>query len=320
MTGQKLYERAIAIIDELSETGTATATQKKEYSNRAPFLLDMFQRENAKIGIAPKTFEMVRSRRANLLGDLGHYGNIKENNGETQVYSVKGANCFYFETDGDCTVKIQGDGVDLSGYYVFNGGVSTSFTGTISISVPAGTTSFLTVKGIFTPASQASTITMTISGTYYFRHNNRALCAYKFASADSVPDFKPWVKIDMPSDFQRRTQIIDETGGWLYNESHDHKWEGNSELYVLFSYEGLIRIKYIPIPVEITVLTQTLELNDEVAQAGAYYLAEHFALADQNDELAKMCRNKYRELKVESMLKEPLPVSEIIDVYGWGGD
>jgi hypothetical protein len=318
MTGTQIFNRAIAIINEISASGTIDQSSVAEYSARAPYLLDMFQKEVMKIAREPETFEVSCFRKKNLLGDTGQYGNIIENNNESQEYTAQGANSFYFEVDGDCTVTLQEDGVDLSGYYVFNDGDATAFTGTISISVPDGTTSFLSCKGIFTPASTTSNITMTFSGDYYYRHNNRALSSYKFASADKVPDFKPWYKIEMPSDFHSRKQIISETEPWQYAESNNHHWEGRS-LYVLFSFEGIIRIKYIPVPTEITSLTQELEIDDMAAQAGAYYLAEHFAMSDMDDELARRCKEKYRELKLETMLKEPLAVSEIIDVYDIGG-
>jgi hypothetical protein len=279
----------------------------------------MFQKEVMKAGKEPKTFEVSCFRKKNLLGDLGQYGYIVENNADTQEYTAQGASCFYFEVDGDCRVTLQEDGVDLNGYYVFNNGEVTAFSGEISLSVPTGTTSFLSCKGVFTAASTTSNITMSFTGDYYYRHNNRALSPYKFATADKVPDFKPWYKINMPSDFHSRTQIIQETDPWQYSESNNHKWEGNKELFVLFSFEGIIRFKYIPVPVEITALSQSLEIDDYIAQAGAYYLAEHFALADQNDTLAARCRDKYTELKVEAMMKEPLAVSEIVDVY-IGGD
>jgi hypothetical protein len=120
----------------------------------------------------------------------------------------------------------------------------------------------------------------------------------------------------MPSDFKSKTQIINEFPSWQYSDNNTHKWEGANELYVLFSYEGLIRIKYIPVPKEITSLDQTLEIDDITAISGAYYLAEHFALADQNSELASMCRSKFKELKRESLLNNPLTPSEIKDVYG----
>jgi hypothetical protein len=311
-TGKKIFDRAVAIIDELSDTGAVSDSQVKEYKYRAPYLLDMWQKEMAKSGDLFKTFELSRTRKKNLLGDLNQYGAIVENNGESNVYQAVGANCFYFEADGDCVVTFSENGLPVSGSYTFNGGAETPFVGTINIT--AGTKSFLSCKGILT--TFGGNVTMTISGTYYFRHNNRALGPYKLNSALKVPDFKPWEKIDMPADFKSRTQIINEFPMWQYEESNNHRWEGNKELYVLFSYEGLIRIKYIPVPTEITSLDQVLEIDDITAQSGAYYLAEHFFRADQNDTAADRARTKFNELKKESMLKTPLSTTEIIDVYG----
>lgn len=318
VTGQSIFSKSIAIIDELSDSGTISDSQVKEYKSRAPYLLDMFQKEMAKSGDLYKTFEIVCTRKKNLLGDLAHYGIIKENNGTTEQYEAKGAYCFYLEVDGDCTVSFKENGQPMTGKYSFDGGPETSFAGSINITVPEGTTSFLPIRGILNTLNPDSTITMTISGLYYFRHNNRALSDRKYKSALQVPDFKPWIRIKMPDDFKSRTQIINEFEPWQYSESNNHKWEGANELYVLFSYEGIIRIKYVPVPKEITSLDQELEIDDITCQAGAYYLAEHFAIADQNDELARVCRNKFRELKTESMIKLPLTPSEIKDVYGIG--
>jgi hypothetical protein len=313
-TGTEIFDRAIAVLDELSDTGTVVDSQIKEYKYRAPYLLDLWQKEMAKSGDLFKTFELSCFRKKNLLTDVSQMGKIIENNGESQAYSGAGAYCFYVEVDGDCTLTFTEGGANVSGTYSFNGGVETAFTGTINISVPAGTTSFLPVRGILT--ASGGTVTMTVSGTYYFRHSNRALSPYKFASADKVPDFKPWYKVDMPSDFKSRSQIISEYPSWQYQEgSPSVKWEGANELYVMFSYEGTIRIKYIPVPTKITVLTQTLEIDDITATSGAYYLAEHFAMADQNDALAGRCKEKFRELKIESMIKTPLQPAEIKDIY-----
>lgn len=315
-TARNIFNKSISIIDELSDTGAISDSQVKEYSSRAPYLLDLFQKEMAKSGDFFKTFELVCTRKKNILGDLNQMGIIKENNGITESLSGIGANCFYLEVDGDCTISFRENGQPMTGKYSFNSGPETSFAGSINITVPQGTTSFLPIKGILNTLNPDSTITMTISGLYFFRHNNRALCANKYKTVSQVPDFKPWIRIKMPSDFKSRTQIINEHEPWQYTDSGNHKWEGSNELYVLFSYEGIIRIKYIPVPKEITSLDQTLEIDTITAQAGAYYLAEHFAIADQNDELARMCRSKYKELKMESMLKNPLTPSEIKDVYG----
>jgi hypothetical protein len=316
-TGTEIFDRAIAILDELSDTGAVVDSQIKEYKYRAPYLLDLWQKEMAKSGDFFKTFELSCFRKNNLLGDVSQMGKIIENNGETQEYSAVGAHCFYLEVDGDCTLTFTEGGANVSGTYSFNGGAETPFDGTINIAVPADTTSFLPVKGILSAAG--GSVTMAVSGTYYFRHNNRALSPYKFASADKVPDFKPWYKVTMPSDFKSRSQIISEYPSWQYQEgSPSVKWEGANELWVLFSYEGLIRIKYVPVPTKITDLGQTLEIDDVAATSGAYYLAEHFAMADQNDMLAARCKEKFRELKIDSMLKQPLQPAEIKDIYGIG--
>ncbi len=312
-TARNIFNKAISIIDELTDTGLINDAQVKEYSSRAPYLLDMWQKEMAKNGDLYKTFEIACTRKHNLLGDLNQYGIITENNGNADEYQANNARCFYLEVDGDCRVSFSEYGSPLSGKYVFNNGPETDFNETINITVPEGTTSFLPIKGIL---NDGGSVTMSITGDYYFRHNNRALCAYKYKSAEDVPDFKPWRRIEMPDDFKSRYQIVNEFPSWQYEESNNHRWEGNKELYVLFSYEGLIRIKYVPIPIEITSLDQTLEVDDITATSGAYYLAEHFAISDMNEDLARICRNKYRELKMESMIKNPLSATEIVDIYG----
>jgi hypothetical protein len=38
-------------------------------------------------------------------------------------------------------------------------------------------------------------------------------------------------------------------------------------------------------------------------------------MADMNDELARRCKEKFRELKIDSMVKTPLQPAEIKDVY-----
>jgi hypothetical protein len=315
-TGQEIFEQAVVIIDELSDSGAVDPNKTKEYSNRAPRLLDMWQHENIKNGDKYKTFEISCFRKRNLLGDLNQYGIIVENNGETQNYSASGANCFYVEVDGDCTITITEDGTPVSGTYIFNNGEATAFTGDIEITVPEGTTSLLSVKGIIT--TSGGNVNMALAGTYYFRHSNRALSPYKFATADKVPDFKPWYKVEMPSDFKNRSQVVNEYPNWQYEEDTYRKWENNNELYINFAYEGIIRVNYIPVPVKITDLAQTLEVDEITAISGAYYLAEHFAMADQNSELAGRCRQKYAELKMESMQKAPLSPQNIVDVYSIG--
>jgi hypothetical protein len=130
-----------------------------------------------------------------------------------------------------------------------------------------------------------------------------------------VPEYGEYVKYDMPTNFNSITQITEEnpTSG-LY-----HRWENNKDLYINYAFEGVLKITYKPTPTKITALTQTLEVSESSAIAGAYYLAEHFAMADQNSELAQRCKQKYAELKSEDMRERPLFPQSITDVYNIAG-
>jgi len=319
-TGRELFERSMAVMDEISENGTLNPDDVAEYEAKAPLLLDIWSRRMAKTAGTKKSFEISCVRKKNLLGDTTVFSKIVENNCEIQDYSAKGANCFYIEVDGDCTITFAEDGQPLCGQYSFNGGEETAFTGTINITVPDGTTSFLPVKGILTPASQTSIITMTISGTYYFRHTNRALSPYKYPSALKVPDFKPYYKIELPEDFISRSQIIAEFPRAQYQEGNEAiKWENDRELYVRFDYDGIIRINYVSLPTKITTLDQEIEFPENIAMSAVPYLVKHFARADMNSEMAADAKEEFAQMFVDSVKQEPLTPTEIIDVY-FGGD
>ena len=320
-TGEEIFEMSMAIMDEIAETGTMNPDDVAEYRAKAPLLLEIWSKRMAKRAGAKKTFELSCSRKKNLLGDLNHISEIIENNGETQEYSGKGANCFYVGVDGDCTVTFSENGGSLSGKYSFNGGDETDFTDTINITVPEGTTSFLPLRGILSPSSQDSTITMTISGNYYFRHIDRALSPNKYSSALKVPDFKAYYKVEMPDDFISRSQIVTEFPKWQYQEGNSSvKWENDKDLYVMFSYDGIIRISYISMPSKITSLEQELEYPEHIAMSAVPYLVKHFARSDMMDELSADAREEFMQMFVDSSTKEPLTPTEIVDVFFGAGD
>lgn len=317
-TGEKIFMMAMAKMDEMTETGSLNPEDVAEYRAKAPYLLEIWSKRMAKRAGQKKIFEMSCVRKKNLLGDLSHISEIVENNNEEQKYSAKGANCFYIGVDGDCTVSFTENGTPLSGKYVFNDGDETDFTGDISITVPEGTTSFLSLKGILLPQSQDSQITMTVSGQYYFRHINRSLSPYKYPSASKVPDFKAYYKVEMPSDFISRSQIITEYPKWQYQEGNSQiKWEGDN-LYTMFSYDGLIRIVYISQPTKIASLEQEIEYPEHIAISAVPYLVKCFARSDMMDELSADAREEFMQMYVDAVTGEPLTPTEIADVFDWG--
>lgn len=306
-TAQNIYDKSISIIDDLSDTGTVDATQSAEYAYRAPSLLDLWQKEIVRSGNYFKTYDIDCFPKTNLLGEQF---SIVENEGTAQEYSGDGAYSFFIDLNGDATLTFTEDGSSVNGFYSLDGGTATAFTGTVTATKPG--TSFYSVRGIFT--SSGGTIKMSVNGTYYFRHKNRALMTYKYSAATSVPDYRPWVKVDMPADFKSVSQIVSEYPTVNYAGVLFHKWEGN-DLYVNYNYKGLIRITYVPVPTTISALTATMEVDDVTCVMASWYLAEQFALSDQNTELASMCHSKYQELKGESQIKSPQTHVRIIDVY-----
>lgn len=320
-TGKEIFDRAITVLDELSENGSVDVNKTKEYYNRAPMLLDMWQHEVIRNGSTQKPFEISCYRKQNLLVDVSQYGMAIEFLGTDQAYEAnQAAYCFFFGVDAAATVYIEeligASWTPVNGFYVTDGVTPTAFLGTINAT--SNTQSFKYYKGVLNPTDPAHPIRLRFSGTYYYRHTNRALSIYKYPTADKVPDFLPWYKVTMPDDFKSCTQIINEYPNWQYEQDTYRKWENGKELYINFAYEGVIRVNYIPIPVKITNLTQTLEIDEIEAISGVYYLAEHFAMADQNDELAKRCKQKYAELKAESLQKTALSPQQIVDVYSIG--
>ena len=192
-TAQEIYDMAIVIMDELSNSGTVDPNQTKEYRHKAPRLLDMFQKEMARTGKLYNTEE-------------------------------------YENTDAE--------------------------------------------------------------------------------------NLNKWTKFVLPANLKSIKEIIFEDSDSQIS-SIKYKRFGMSNIYLYFTKTGTAKMLYIPIPAKITDLAQELEVDEIVSIAGAYYLAEHFAMSDMNDELAARCRSKFNELKKDSLIEMPSGDEEITDVYGW---
>jgi len=194
---KEIHDQAISIIDEISDNGSVDPNKTKEYSNRAPYLLDMWQKEMA---------------------------------------------------DADCLFNI----------------------------------------------------------TEYENTDETLL--------------RKWTKFDLPANFRtvKDVMFIDSEKQF---DKMEYKQFGNSDLYIYFAKLGLARILYSAIPIKITLLTQALEIDDITATSGAYYLAEHYAMADQNQELAAKCKGKFKELKISLTKRTPMSSLTIEDVYSvsWNG-
>jgi len=141
----------------------------------------------------------------------------------------------------------------------------------------------------------------------------------EYVNTDEALLYK-WTKFDLPINFRKVKDVLFINSEIQFGEV-EYKQFGNSDLYIYFKKLGTVRLLYSAIPVKITLLTQALEIDDTAATSGAYYLAEHYAIADQNEDLAAICRRKFKELKV-TLIKATSTLSSVIeDVYGvsWNG-
>ncbi|MHC1722736.1 MAG: hypothetical protein AB9836_05975 [Aminipila sp.] len=191
-TAQEIFANSISILDELSDNGTVNPSDVEDYANRAPYLLDMWQKKMAKSGD---------------LYYISEYVNADDNN------------------------------------------------------------------------------------------------------------LNKWIKYDIPNNMKSIKEIMFIDGD-LQISTVEYKQFGRTDIYIRFAKTGTARMLYVPIPAKINSLTQTLEVDDITAQSGSYYLAEHFAIADQNDELAKKCKDEFKALLLDSATTALGAVTEIKDAYG----
>lgn len=142
---------------------------------------------------------------------------------------------------------------------------------------------------------------------------------FKMFKTTLVPTTE-WQRVELPVDLKKIDKVIVD---YPYNKQiYRIEREGNKQiLYVVPNYEGEIKVQYRPIPLDITKLEDTIEIDDITAQLIPYALASNFMAAEQNEFLSKIFRDKFNILKMQTRTKELATIEKIVDVYesvGWG--
>jgi hypothetical protein len=294
-TAQDVFNITMDLIDERNETGLINPTDTASYRVKTPGILNILQAELLKQGEIYSTYEVTNKPVGNLLGECFH---VVAFSGEDLSFETAfPARAYYFEVDGDATVYIE----DF-----------TSGWNTLAVINATSTNGFTAYKGVVTPTLGATKTRIMFSGTYYYHFTNFALFREPFNPL-KVPDYRPYVEKQMPADFHSIDQIVNEYGK-IYAQNGSYKWEGKNKLFVNYYYEGRIRITYKPVPLLITNLTDTLQLDDVTARTILPYgLAAHLML-DENDSLASFFNQRYEELKRLNL--KPAQIEQMVDVYG----
>jgi len=307
---QDILDSSRGLIDELNVGGvkipsTDSDMQALEYNGIS--YINQALREVYRESKSFQTLEVSNKRIPNLLGDLGQFNKI-DFIGTDQVYpenglGVVGAKAYYVEPDADYTIYIE----------EFNGSawvILTTLTAVTSVPVR--------LKGLITPSDDSYPIQMRMSGTTFYRHENRCLYSYPFKS-DAIPEYRPWIPITMPSDFGELDEIIDEHPVRQYSQDGNYKWEGFDKLYINYFYEGTLRVIYNPTPTIVTLGTDTVILPNPIALEFCNNFVAARMATTENPQLVNYFEQKANELMFKANKTGPSSEEAITDVY-FGGN
>lgn len=305
-TVQEVFNISMDLMSKRLESGILSEDEIKRYSVKTPSIITLLQSELIQNGDLYSTFEISNKPLKNMLGDGSNF-NITEYEDEELIYEASGSvKAYYFEVDAPCTVYIE----DYDGSW-----------NTLETITDTTATSFTAYKGVVTPTSGATKSRLRFTGSYYFRTINRAMFDVSLQDSTRVPEYRPWFKKSMPSDFKSVDEIIKETPTRQYNNFTNFKWEGRRDLYINYFFEGNIRIIYHPIPIAISALTDTLQVDDVTARTILPYgLSAHLLLVE-NPDSASFFQQRFEELKFNTTRKKMTSIEKITDVYsnlsGW---
>lgn len=300
VTVQEVFELTMALADELTSTGAIDVTNTADYKARTPRIVNMLQTELLKQGDMFKTHEISNKPVTSMLGMTSGFDYlefvgqeiIKEANGSVKAY--------YFEVDGDCTVFIED---------------YTTQWNTLAIIQPTGITDFEAYKGVVIPTNNATKSRIRFTGQYRYLITNYAMFNVPIAPT-KVPDYRPWIKKEMPADFKSIDQLITEYPQRQYTKDTNYKWEGRKDLYINYYYEGSLRIVYRPVPTPIASVNDVLEVDDVTARTLLPYALGMELFKEENEEIYAHFYKRFNDLKILSMVKQPAVEEKIINVYG----
>lgn len=276
--------KAIKYINEYSNNGNLiSTTTNADYLLRMNDLANAAQMEIATVRKIQASFSISQNPIINQLGLLQGFDEIQHLGSDNTTTVAVGSKSYYFEVDRQCTVYIEEQ-------------INNVWTILSTITVPSTVTTFASYKGLITPSSALNNVRIRFSGAYPYNIRNRALYAYTFPTANDVPDYRPFVKYDMPADFMELKKVTQETDPRQYTSLKDYRWEGIRTFVVNYYQTGSFRIEYYKYP---TVIDSTTDDNtsfevDLVAQeAIPYYIGAHVMIGE-NPGISTLLLNLYQ--------------------------
>lgn len=308
MTVNEIFERALALVDGITDAGAADTANTADYKARTPFLVNLFQMELIKSGDLFTKYPIAYKPFKNILTGGDHFSVGEHVATDVEIESTDVAKIYYFECDGASgSVKIE----DYTGSWNTLATITLANTGY----------GFVPYKALITPTSGATKSRIVFTGNYYYRFKNVAMHAETLSNINRFHDYGEKVKVTMPSTCHSIKDVVFKYDKDGYALSPHYEVERTGNLWeILFDrdFEGEVLVTYVPNPTKISTadLSESLTVDDYSADIMAYMLAEAFMNVEQNDYLAGLFKNKYQSLIATSSYSKPKPVVKIINKYG----
>lgn len=301
MLAQEVFNISMALIDEYLDSGLVSAADTITYSAKTPSLLNLLQAELIKQGDLFSTYEISNYPVTNLLGFISNF-DVKQYEGTELTYEATGSvKSYYFEVDRPATVYVE----DFTTVWNILATVN-------AVPTASGYTAY---KGLVTPTTGATKSRLRFAGSYYYRTINRAMFGASFALVADIPNYEPWVPIIMPTDFKSVNEVIEEFPERQYQNISNYKWEGRNKLYINYYYMGKIRVVYRPVPIAITTLTDSMQLDDVTCRTIVPCGLAAMLLIQENASVASFFQSRFEELKQTAGKQPPAASEQITNIY-----
>jgi len=304
----EIYDKILAMLDQYTEDGVPVAEADNiDIEKKVIVLTDMNQKEVWKYNKNTKQVEIVNKPDENRLGLLSNF-KLVDFEGETQYYPNEAG----IDNIQGYSIQVT-EGANNNATLTYQELIAGVWTDLIVLT-PTTVDTIETFKGVLSVTSTTNPVRLKVEGTEHFRHTNRALWKLKY-KPELVPTYEPWVKYDLPDDFNSVDMVIEEFPQRQYSQSANHKIENYRDFYYNFYFEGMIRITYKPVPATITSLDDELQIDTAFAQTIVYDVVSKLGFYE-NPDLVNWAEGRRIENKQEATNDEPLSAEVIVDFYG----
>jgi len=295
MTGQNIFDIAMDMADERLANGSIDADSTAEYSARAIGIISSLQAELLEVGNVYNTFNYSKRFIEPIYGLLE---NDSHDDADIVFNAVGVAKAYTFEVDGEGTVYIE----DLVGS-------TWNIVETITV---ANTVKTMTrFYGLVTPTVGSTQSRIRFSGNFYYNLANVGLYSQAFPNITKIPEYTEWIEVELPNDFRSQEQLVEDP----YTFDDFVYFGGKNQMFVKYNYDGDIKLLYNAIPDDLTSLSDSLVLDDQIAKTLLVMGLVARLLATDDPDISNYYQGLYEEGFFKLKKKKPAKRVRVKDLY-----